>query len=293
MATLGDNVCGRANSSSIRVKPPPERKLSAIFEYMHADIERLHQAISQDARYGHYVRIPERICRCLDYFKVSSNRSAVKERLHSYYLFIGVVDDVIDSGPLEGGREILKQLENRTLFFNEETKQSPAKLVTEVLKFHISLDIYPVILAKLEELYEAVVRERQSKTMRYYIEQRKIIGCLTAELSYLLIRPLLGSEHKDLCPFLKSTGEVGCLVDSVIDLRTDDRQGLLNFRPTLRDYLKLTGQMLHEGLKLIRRHPRLLGLFSEAISDDLFDRLWARGAYPVSDQIESTAPCLN
>ena len=247
---------------------------------MHAAIEHLHQVISQDVRYGHYVRIPERICRCLDYFKISSNRRAVKERLHSYYLFIGVVDDVIDSSRLEEGRKILKQLENRTLFFNEETKQSRIKLVTEVLKLHISLDIHPLMLSKLEELYQSVVRERQSKSMKYYIEQRKTIGCLTAELSYLLIRPLLKSDHKDLCPFLQSVGQVGCLVDSVIDLRADDRLGLLSFRPTFKDYLELTGQMLHEGLKIIWKHPRLFGLFSAAVGDDLFDRLWARGAHP-------------
>jgi hypothetical protein len=258
----------------------------AVFQYMQADIVRLHQAISRDARYGHYVRIPERICRCLDYFNVLFSRGDVKGRLLPYYLFIGVVDDVIDSGGLEAGREILKQLEDSTPVFNGETKRSRAKLVTEVLKFHISPDIYQPVLAGLEELYQAVVRERQSKTMRVYIEQRKVIGRLTAELSYLLIRPLLGGEHKDLCCFLKTIGEVGCLIDSVIDLRADNRLGLLSFRPTLKDYLKLTGQMLREGLKVILRHPRLLGLFLEAVSDDLFDRLWARGACPVSDQLD-------
>src|SRR2546421_1332341 len=126
-----------------------------VLPYMLADIEGLYQAISQEARYRHYVRIPERICRCLDYFDVPFSRRAVKERLHSYYLFIGVVDDVIDSSQLEAGREILKQLANRTLFFNEETKQSRAKLVTEVLKCHISREIYPLVLAQLEELYQA------------------------------------------------------------------------------------------------------------------------------------------
>jgi hypothetical protein len=271
---------------------PDGNKSDTVSHSMHAsqqaDIERLHEAISQDARYGHYVRIPERICRCLDYFNVPSNRSAVKERLHSYYLFIGVVDDLIDSNQLEQGREILKQLENRTPYFNEETKQSRAKLVTEVLKCQISLDIYPLMLAKMEELYEAVVRERQSKTMTHYIEQRKIIGCLTAELSYLLIRPLLKRENKDLCLFLRNIGEIGCLIDSVIDLRADGRRGLLSFRPTLKDYLKLTGHMLQEGWKVIRRHPRLLRLFSEAISDDLFDRLWARRACRVPDQLEGS-----
>ena len=258
------------------------------FRYVWTDIEWLYQAISLDSRYGHYVRIPERICRCLDYFNVSSSRRAVKERLHSYYLFIGVVDDVIDSSQLEAGGEILKQLDNRIPFFNEETKRSRAKLVTEIFKCHISLEIYPMVLAKLEELYQAVMGERKSKTMRAYIEQRKAIGCLTAEVSYLLIRPLLRSEHKDLCVFLQKVGEVGCLIDSVIDLREDDQVGLLSFRPTLKDYLKLTGQMLHEGLRILLKHPRLLGLFLESISDDLFDQFRARGACPASDQLNNT-----
>jgi hypothetical protein len=259
-----------------------------MFPYGRADVEWLYQAISQEARYRHYVRIPERICRCLDYFDVSSSRGAVKTRLHSYYLFIGVADDAIDSSRIEAGREILKQLEEKTLIFNEETKQSRIKLVTEILKSHISLETYPSVLVKLEELYQAVVRERQSSTMKDYIEQRRVIGSLTAEVCYLLIRPLLKREHKDLCRFLKNIGEVGCLMDSVIDLRSDDRLGLLSFRPTLKDHLALTGQMLHEGLKVILQHPRLLGLFLQAISDDLFDRLWAREARPASDQLNGT-----
>jgi hypothetical protein len=259
-----------------------------ISRYIQADIEWLYQAISQDPRYGHYVRIPERICRCLDYFNVTASRKAVKERLHAYYLFIGVVDDVIDSNRPEAGREILKRLENSTLFFNEETKQSPAKLVTEILKCHISLEIYPMALAKFDELYEAVVKERKSKTMGAYIEQRKAIGCLTAELSYLLIRPLLKNEHNDLCGFLKKVGAVGCLIDSVIDLKADARLGLLSFRPTLKDYLKLTAQMLHEGSTVILKHPRLLGLFLEAVNDDLLDQLRVRGACAVSDQLDDS-----
>jgi hypothetical protein len=243
------------------------------FQDRQDDVQRLYQAISQDARYGHYVRIPGRICRCLDYFQVRSSRRAVRERLHSYYLFIGVVDDVIDSNQPEAGREILKRLDNRKPFFDEETKQSRAKLVTEVFKCHISLEVYPTILAKLEELHQAVVSERKSRTMRAYIKQRKAIGCLTAEISYLLIRPLLASEHQDLCRFLQKVGEVGCLIDSVIDLRADARQGLLSFRPTPKDYLELLSQMLHDGSMILLKHTRLLGLFLEAIGDNLLDLL--------------------
>jgi hypothetical protein len=244
------------------------------------DVQRLYQAVSQDSRYGQYVRIPGRICRCLDYFKVVSSRGAVRERLLSYYLFIGVVDDVIDSSHPEAGREILKQLDDRLPFFNEETKQSHARLVTEVFKRHISLELHPMILAKLEELYQAVVSERKARTMRAYIEQRKAIGCLTAEVSYLLIRPLLRNEHTDLRRFLQQVGEVGCLIDSVIDLRRDDRLGLLSFKPTLKDHVKLVSQMLRDGLGILRQHTRLFGLFLEAIADDVLDLFRGREACP-------------
>jgi len=199
-----------------------------------------------------------------------------------------VVDDVLDSNKLEAGREILEQLKRRTPFFNEETTPSQAKLVTGVLKCHISLEIHAVVLAKLEELYEAVVRERKSKTMQAYIEQRNTIGGLTAEVSYLLIRPLLKTERKDLCRFLQDVGAVGCLIDSVLDLRADDRLGLLSFKPTLEDHLRLSSQMLHDGFKVLRKHPRLLRLFLEAIGDNLLDLFSRRGACPVPCPLEAT-----
>ena len=251
----------------------------AFFQARQDDIQSRFQAISQDSRYGHYGRIPERICRCLDYFKISSSRRAVKERLHSYYLFIGVVDDLIDSRALDAGKDILKQLENRNPIFDEGTKESHAKLATEVFKCHISPETYPEILARLEELYQAVVSEQKSTTMRAYIEQRKIIGCLTAEVSYLLIQPLLRGEHKDLRRFLQKVGEVGCLMDSVIDLRADARLGLISFSPTVNDHLRLTSQMLHEGLRILLKHPRLPGVFLEAIADNLLDFRFRNGRH--------------
>lgn len=256
-----------------------------VFRSMPDDVERHYQAILQDSRYGHYVRIPARICRCLDYFNISFDCSTVQERLHSYYLFIGVVDEVIDSRGLEAGRKILKQLDRRTPVFDEEARQSEARVVTEVLKCHINPEMYPMVLAKLGELYEAVVKERRSRTMRDYIEQRNAIGCLTAEVSYLLIRPLLQSEHKDLCRFVQKVGEVGCLVDSVIDLRGDDRLGLLGFRPTVKDYFQLTSQMVRDGWKILLKYPRLLGLFLEAVSDNWLDLFRAREGCPAPNPL--------
>lgn len=243
---------------------------NALFPERHDDMRARYQALSLDSRYGHYVRIPERICRCLDYFQVSSEREKVRERLHAYYLFIGVVDDVLDSNQLEAGREILDRLNSRKLL-PDAAKESEAALVTEVFKGNISFETLPTILAKLEELYRAVVSEREAATMSAYIEERKAIGRLTAEVSYLLIRPLIASEHTELCGFLQAVGEVGCLVDSIIDLRADARMGLIRFQPGLKDYLRLASRMLHDGLRILFQHTRLLGLFLEAMSDNVLD----------------------
>jgi hypothetical protein len=260
--------------------------------------ERRYQAISQDSRYGHYTRIPERICRCLDYFKVASDRKAVKARLQAYYLFIGVVDDAIDSSELETGRDILRQLENANPVFDAASNPSHAALVTEAFKAHISPDTYPAILARLDELYRAVVTEREATTVIAYIEQRKAIGWLTAEISYLLIRPLLRREHADVRSFLQKVGEVGCLMDSLIDLRADAGAGLISFRPNLKDHLELAGELLRDGLAILLKHACLLRLFLEAAADNVLDfrvRQGGRPASPVpisSAEVRGSRPAL-
>jgi hypothetical protein len=230
--------------------------------------------VAQHPRYGHYARIPRRVCRCLDHFGVEADRRAVEERLRAYYLFIGVADDAIDLGRLEAGREILRQFASSAP--PDAEAWSSAQLLTEVLKTHVSPEIFPTALAKLEELYAAVVGERTARTVGDYIRRRKEVGRLTSELSYLLIRPLLRRERSDLLRFFQRVGEVGCLFDSLVDLKADERAGLLNFKPSLSDRLRLAAHTAREGLRLLRRHPRLFGLFCEALGDDLLDRLRSR-----------------
>lgn len=259
--------------------------LDCLCRPLRADVKARYQAIAHDVRYGHYVRIPARICRCLDYFAVAADRQAIRARLHAYYLFIGVVDDVLDASRLEAGREILARFADRLPTFNEETEHAGVNLVTEVFKAHIAREIYAPVLLKLEELYRAVVRERTAQTMHTFIAQRRAVGRLTAELSYLLISPLLAGEHAGLCRFFQQVGELGCLIDSVIDLRADARTGLLGFRPTRREHLQLAGQVLREGSSVLRQHPRLAGLFLTAVCDDLLDGLHARGPALVSNQL--------
>ena len=52
-----------------------------------------YQDIASATRYAHFVNIPGRIIHCLDYLEITADRESIKESLHSYYLFIGVLDD--------------------------------------------------------------------------------------------------------------------------------------------------------------------------------------------------------
>jgi len=245
------------------------------------DLDRAYQAITRDPRYAHFINIPERIIRCLDHFGITCNRIEVGQRLRAYYLFIGVVDDAIDSGRLEIGKNILERFHNRLLSFDDQTRESPVSLVTEILKQDISDDDYPLVVAKLDELYRAIVTERKAETITAYIEQRKVVGRLTAAVSYVLIRSFLECDDPNFGPFLEQVGAVGCLVDSVIDLRADARLGLVSFKPTIGAFLTLLLGTLREGLSVSMKHPALLGVFAEAVGDNVRDRFRA-GARPTS-----------
>lgn len=244
-------------------------------DHIPGSVERAYQAIAEDPRYRHFVRIPDRILQCVDYFGIACDRAVTKARLHTYYLFIGVVDDAIDSGQIDTGRLILDYLSTRAPLFDETVRRSRVKLVTEILKCQAETEVYELMLHKLRELYEAVVRERAATSIESYIEHRRSVGSLTAEISYVLIRPALSGEHAALCRFMKEVGAIGCLVDSLIDLSADRRLGLLGFKPRISNYEKLIVNILRDGLRVSLRHPGLAGLFLQAIGDNVQDRFRA------------------
>src|SRR5260370_34033596 len=88
-----------------------------------------YQAIARDPRYAHFINIPERIIRCLDYFRLASNRIEVRQRLRAYYLFIGVADDAIHSVTLEIGRDILERFQHRVPCSDDRTRAARISLV--------------------------------------------------------------------------------------------------------------------------------------------------------------------
>jgi len=239
------------------------------------DVRRTYRSLADDPKYQHFVRIPDRIVQCVDYFGVSCDKATTRTRLHAYYLFIGVVDDAIDSGRIDTGRLILEYLSTPSPVFDEGARRSSVKLMTEVLKSHISDETYPFMIAKLRDLYGQVVSERGATTIDSYMGHRKSVGALTAELSYLLIRPGLSDNGEELCEFMKQVGAIGCLVDSLIDLSADRRLGLLGFKPGLIDYTKLINCILRDGLRVSLKHLGLSGLFLRAIVDNVRDRFRA------------------
>jgi hypothetical protein len=251
-------------------------------ENVPADVSRAYQAIADDPKYKHFVRIPDRIIRCIDYFGIACDRLVTRARLQAYYLFIGVVDDAIDSGRIETGRLVLDYLRWPLPLFNETAERSSVKLVTEILKGQASDETYPLMVAKLQELYEEVVRERAATSIDSYIEHRKSVGALTAELSYVLVRPALlpeGGDHEALCQCMKEVGAIGCLIDSLIDLRADRRLGLLGFKPGISDYTKLIADIVRDGLRVSLKHPGLAALFLQAIGDNVQDRFRAERSF--------------
>jgi hypothetical protein len=249
-------------------------------ENLPSNVRRAYLSLADLPEYRHFVRIPDRIIQCIDYFGISCDWTIAKARLHAYYLFIGVVDEAIDSGRIDAGRVILDDLSTPAPAFDEEVMSSRVRLITEILKCHIDDNIYPSWMAQLQALYSQVVSERSAASIESYIEHRESVGSLTAELSFALIQPNIRGGHQRLLQFMKEVGAIGCMVDSLIDLSNDRRLGLLAFKPRAMDYMKLAVCTLSAGLRVSLRHPGLGGLFLCAIADNIRDRFRGRRDHP-------------
>lgn len=236
------------------------------------ELSRRFEAIVNDPKYVQFARIPARIVRCLDHFGFNFDRDAVHERLLSHYVFIAVVDDAIDSGAQHIAGTIFDCLLDRGPKLNGSRSRSAVEVVTGILKHHIDDDAYAAVVQSLRDAYTEVIKERNATSMAAYIEHREALGRATAEQSYLLIRSALGPDSHELNQFMRQIGAIGCLVDSIIDLRHDSRGGLLGFKPTLVDFARLYVVTLASGLRVWARKPALTTLFVEAIIDNIRDR---------------------
>lgn len=226
--------------------------------------------ISSHPCFRHYINISDRICSSLDFFDNSYNRTTVHEILKSFYLFIGIVDHAMDLISITIASDVLHQLKQPSSF-SEETLEVPHKLSTELLKLNIHPENYNAVLDRFSDLCDAVFNERCSKTISGYIHFRKRIGFLTAEISHLLIEPFLTESNPEILKFFCNVGEAGCLVDSLIDLRSDYRKSLINFMPSFNCYLKVLVHAASIGIPLLWRYPKLFQIFYEAVVDNCRD----------------------
>src|SRR3979409_1779289 len=121
-------------------------------ESLPGNVRRAYHDLADGPKYRHFVRIPDRISQCIDYFGITCDRPAARTRLHAYYLFIGVVDDAIDSGKIDAGRSVLEYLNTPAPVFDEAATRSSVRLMTEILKCNIDDTTYPLIAEKLREL---------------------------------------------------------------------------------------------------------------------------------------------
>src|SRR5437588_13059873 len=107
-------------------------------ENLPLDIQHAYRTIADDPKYAHFIRIPDRVIRCVDYFGIDCNRASARDRLLSYYLFIGVIDNALDSAQIERGRQVLDYLKTPLPYFDQACVNSEVRLVTETLKSKIS-----------------------------------------------------------------------------------------------------------------------------------------------------------
>jgi hypothetical protein len=256
--------------------------------WSNSEIKRDYDDIARDARYFQFVNIPQRIIQCLDSFATVLEPETARARLLAYYLFIAVVDDEIESADFEMGEKILRRLADPRPCFDLDARTSTSQFMTEVLKQHISPTIHSLVLRKFTELHQANLAEREASTMKGYVEQRKSVGRLTAELSYILIQDLISLEKTDCRELMKEVGAVGCLVDSVFDARADKRAGALSFRPSWWDFLRLGATTMFDGMNLVVTHPRMLPLFADAMRDNFYDRL-----RPHAQIVQDDSACLS
>jgi hypothetical protein len=195
-----------------------------------------------------------------------------------------VIDDALDSGETQTATIVFEHLARASV---QPSSNSDVALAASSLGSFLNNEIRPTMIEGLHELYERVLDERSADSIESYIERRKVVGRLTADLSYLLIRPVLIGETSSLRVFMQRVGEIGCLVDSIIDWRADRRQGVFTFEPNVADYFKLARKTCADGLTILRDYPQLSGVFAQAIIDNVCDRF----VFPSTNRPSSGKDC--
>jgi hypothetical protein len=219
-----------------------------------------------------YCQIPKQIIKCLQHFRVDFDHEKVHELMSAYYSFIGAADHVLDYGGIELGKCILAEFDddainerpssNRDCF---DSKMSLVKQASAILRRLVPVEQRPILHEELSRLFDLTLRERNARDVYELVAQRKEMGRRTAALGFRLIEPQLRSGPRNLARFFERVGTAGCLVDSWLDWRDDQANGLLSLKMRSLDLAYLTMAMMSHSLPIALAHPRLVPLFVQAI----------------------------
>ncbi len=239
----------------------------------------LSRIASKDKRYSPYLRLPYKITKFLKYFKIKFDFEKIVEATKAYFLWLKVVDDEIDEKnkglsaikeeierSLSGKKNRAKGLEE--LCQNGQTEKSALIIATENFKKVIKKESFPKMKKELEALYTAAVLESDSPTMEEYIASRKEIGRQTANCAYSLIKQYCyapNTLNKKFYEFFCEIAELGCLVDSAIDIKKDLEKKVLKFSPSFADKMKLYLETTKKTIKLFQKYPGLSKEFLESV----------------------------
>ncbi len=236
-----------------------------------SEVELRYEHLARDPRFFQFANIPDRIIKCLKFYGIDHDEFRVRSALLAYYIFIGVTDEVIDSQG-DDGKTSLACSTNPSLCLNVSVACSDAEFMAEILKQYFPAGASQQIRAKFRTLYRINFAERQARTLTDFLKSRKLLGRVTADISYLLIRDHLRNDGFKLRQLMREVGAVGCLIDSLVDARDDQRAGALTFRPSFSESLRLAAHTLALGTRLGLRHLGLLSLFAQAFVDNIRDR---------------------
>jgi len=236
-----------------------------------SQVELRYAHLAADPRFFQFANIPDRIIKCLKFYGIAHDEFRVRSALLAYYIFIGVTDEVIDRQG-DDGQTILARITKPSVYLHESLGCSDAQFMAEILKRHFPLRASHQIRAKFRTLYRINLAERRVRTMSDFLKTRKLLGRVTADISYLLVRDHLWNDEWKLRNLMRDVGAAGCLIDSLVDARADRRAGILAFRPSFFESLRLATETFLLGARLGFRHFGLRSLFAQAIVDNIRDR---------------------
>jgi len=237
-----------------------------------SEIRQRCDAYARSSAVAQYARTPARVCRALELEGVAFAREPAMNRLQAWFLFMVAADDALDRGLLEDGDRLLEQM------FQPSQMPDPLAeievVLAEVLKAQ-TVDCRLPVQSALRAVWASVSWEKQASSAKEYVRARRQVGWTCSTMNYVLLRPLLANHPADLCLRWGEIGELGNLIDTLVDYPMDRWRGQIPVPPRGRLWVRTARETLGLMTAMGIRHPKMVPLFVGALGDNLTD--WVRG----------------